>query len=130
MNMMPSDRSFGFFASAVSTFAGLYFFLTSNGSSLWLIFLLSGLLLLAMTFAAPKVLRPLNRAWFLLGETLARVVSPLVLLVIFFFLLTPIGLLLSLFGRDELRLRKQEGGSCWVPREQAEVTPESFKNQY
>ena len=130
MKLMPSDRAFGFFASAVSTCAGLYVFLTSQGLSLWWILLLSGVLLLAVTFAAPKVLRPLNRAWFLLGEILGRVVSPVVLLVIFFFLLTPIGVLTRLFGRDELRLRKREGGSCWVPREQAEVTSESFKNQY
>lgn len=92
--------------------------------------MLSGVLLLAVTFAAPKVLRPLNRAWFLLGEILDRVVSPVVLLVIFFFLLTPIGVLTRLFGRDELRLLKREGGSSWVPREQAEVTSESFKNKY
>lgn len=130
MNVMPSDRAFGFFSSAVSTSAGLYVVLTSQGSSIWSIFLLSGVLLLAVTFAAPKVLRPLNRVWFLLGEILGRVISPVVLLVIFFFLLTPIGVLMRLFGRDELRLRKREDGSCWVPREQAEVTSDSFKNQY
>jgi len=130
MNLMPSERAFGVFSSAVLACAGLYVFLTSQGSSRWLIFLLSGALLLTVTFAAPKILRPLNRAWFLLGEVLGRVVSPVVLLVIFFFLLTPIGVLMRLFGRDELRLRKLQGGSCWVPREQAEVTSESFKNQY
>ena len=130
MKLMPSDRAFGFFASAVSTCAGLYVFLANEKSSLWWIFLLSGVLLLAVTFPVPKVLHPLNRAWFLLGEILGRVVSPVVLLVIFFFLLTPVGVLTRLFGRDELRLRKREGGSSWVPREQAEVTSESFKNQY
>ena len=92
--------------------------------------MLSGVLLLAVTFAAPRLLRPLNRTWFLLGEILGSIISPVVLLVIFFFLLTPIGVLTRLFGRDELRLRKQEGGSTWVLREQAEVTSESFKNQY
>lgn len=130
MKLLPSDRAFGFFASAVSTCAGLYVFLANQKPNLWWIFLLTGVFLLAVTFAAPKVLRPLNRAWFLLGEMLGRIVSPVVLLVIFFFLFTPIGLVMRLFGRDELRLRKREGGSSWVPREQAEVTSESFKNQY
>ena len=130
MKLLPSDRAFGFFASAVSTCAGLYVFLANQKPNLWWIFLLTGVFLLAVTFAAPKVLRPLNRAWFLLGEMLGRIVSPVVLLVIFFFLFTPIGLVMRLFGRDELRLRKREGGSSWVPREQVEVTSESFKNQY
>ncbi len=127
---MTSNRAFGLFASAVLTSAGLYFFLTSQGSTLWPIFILSGVFLLALTFIAPKALYPLNRVWFLLGEILGRVVSPVVLTVIFFLLLTPIGVLTRLFGRDELRLRIRVGKSCWVLREQSEVTPESFKNQY
>ncbi len=86
--------------------------------------------MLALTFIAPKALYPLNRAWFLLGEILGRVVSPVVLSIIFFLLLTPIGVLTRPLGRDQLRLRVREGKSCWVLREQPEVTPESFKNQY
>lgn len=130
MSLMHSNRVFGFFASAVSTSAGLYVFLTSQGSTLWSVFILSGVFLLALTFIAPKALYPLNRAWFLLGEILGSVVSPVVLSVIFFLLLTPIGVLTRLFGRDELRLRMREGKSCWVLREQSEFTHESFKNQY
>jgi hypothetical protein len=130
MSFMHSNRVFGFFASAVLTSAGLYVFLTSQGSALWPVFIFSGIFFLALTFIAPKALYPLNRAWFLLGEILGRVVSPVVLSVIFFLLLTPIGLLTRLFGRDELRLCIREGKSCWVLREQPEVTPESFKNQY
>jgi hypothetical protein len=52
------------------------------------------------------------------------------LLIIFFFLITPIAMVMRLSGRDELRLQKRKGGSSWVSREEAKVTPESFNNQY
>lgn len=130
MKSLPSDRIFGIFFSAVSTCAGLYAWLIYSASIIWSIFLLLGVLLLVAAFATPKVLAPLNRAWFLLGEILGRTISPLVMLAIFFFLLTPIGVLTRLFGRDELHLRRQEGGSFWVEREQTEAAPDFFNNQY
>jgi hypothetical protein len=130
MKPTPSDRAFGFLLSAVSIGAGLYALLTKQASGLWSFLLLSGLIFLSITFVSPKILHPLNRVWFLFGEMLGRIVSPVVLMIIFFGLLTPIGVLTRLVGRDELRLRKRKGGSSWVPREQTEVSSESFKNQF
>jgi ABC-type antimicrobial peptide transport system permease subunit len=130
MKSIPSDRAFGFLMSAVLISAGLFAFLTNQATGFWPILLLFGVFFLSITFVSPKYLRPLSRAWFLLGEMLGRFVSPVVLMIIFFGLLTPIGVLTRLFGRDELRLHKREGGSSWVTREQTEVTSESFKNQY
>jgi len=130
MKSLPSDRTFGIFFSTVSTCAGLYAWLIHSASIIWSIFLLLGVLLLMAASVTPKVLAPLNRAWFLLGEIFGRTVSPLVLLAIFFFLLTPIGVLTRFFGRDELRLRKQESASFWIEREQTEAAPDFFNNQY
>ncbi len=131
MKTIPSDRTFGLFASAISIGAGLYTYFTSQeGFVLWWFLLLSGVLLLVVALAAPQFLSSLNRAWSLLGEILGRIVSPMVLLIIFFVLLTPIGLITRFFGRDELRLCKQERGSFWTPREQKEFMSDYFKNQY
>ncbi len=129
MKTTPSDRSFGLFASAISIVASLYVLFANQGRG-FCFFMLLGVLFLAVAFFVPRVLRPLNRAWFLFGDVLGRIVSPVVLLVIYFVLLTPIGALTRLFGRDELRLRKRKSGSYWVPREQQQVAPDSFKNQY
>ncbi len=130
MKTMPSDRSFGYFASAVAACASLYFFFTRPDSIVWLITLLIAILALTVALTAPQVLRPLNRAWLLTGELMGKVVSPLILSVIFFVLLTPIGLLSRLFGRDELRLRRQEGATCWIERVKGERSSDSFDNQF
>lgn len=130
MKSIPSNRAFGFLMSAASSGAGLYAFLTNQLSGLWCILLMLGVFFLSVALIRPKLLYPLNRIWFILGEMLGRFVSPVVLMIIFFGLLTPIGVVMRMFGRDELRLLKRVGGSSWVPREQAAVTSDSFKNQY
>lgn len=90
-----------------------------------------GLALVLLGFVAPKVLGPLNRLWCQLGLLLGKIVSPVVLGVIFFLVLTPVSLLTRLFGRDELRLkRKVSQTSYWLDRAPPGPAPESFKNQF
>lgn len=130
MKSQPSDRVFGVFASGVSAGVGTYLWLAHPGIVGRWILLGASALLLALTLAAPKMLRPLKRAWFMLGELLGRIVSPLVLMAIFFVLLTPIALVARWFGRDELRLRKQSAQSYWIARAQQDVSADSFHNQF
>src|SRR5436305_1539758 len=73
---------------------------------------------------------PLNKAWFHLGEWLENSVSPIVLGLIFFGLLTPISILTRLFGRDELRLKRRAVNSYWVDRTPPRPTAQSFRNQF
>ncbi len=80
---------------------------------------------------APRVLAPLNRIWFRFGELLHRIVSPVALGVIFFGAITPYALVMRLFGRDALLLRKGSARpSYWVRREPPGPPPDSFGNQY
>ncbi|NQY99023.1 MAG: hypothetical protein HRT82_17865, partial [Henriciella sp.] len=65
-----------------------------------------------------------------LGYLIGRIVSPIVLGVIFFILMTPIGVVQRLFGRDELRLKPQNTNSHWKVREPAGPEPASFKQQF
>jgi ABC-type sulfate transport system permease subunit len=78
----------------------------------------------------PDLLAPLNRLWYRLGLLLGRIVSPVVLGLIFFVLLTPVAWLGRLAGRDELRLRKRSVQSYWIDRTPPGPAPASFKNQY
>lgn len=127
---MSSNRSFGVLFFCV--FGALFVYGRNSGwfpFVNWTLALLSGLtLIVALCF--PAILSPFHRAWFLLGEMLGKIVSPVVLGVIFFGLLTPVGLVTRLFGRDELRLKKRESSSHWVEREPAGPPPESFNNQF
>ena len=128
--LLPSDRRFGVFFAAVFAIATLYAWFVAARLAVVLpcAAAAAGFLLLALV--RPALLRPLNRAWALLGRTLGRIVSPIVLGAIFFLLITPVALLTRALGRDELRLRRHPAQSYWIERESPGPTPESFRNQY
>ena len=81
-----------------------------------------------ITIFIPSALAPLNKAWFALSLFLGRVVSPIVLSMIFFVVIVPVALIARLFGRDALLLKKRKVASYWVDKEPIE--PDSFKNQF
>lgn len=127
---LPSERSFGLLFFVVFLIAAAYFWHKDFSDSwahaciaLSLVFLLAGLF-------APALLRPLNKLWFQLGLLMGRVVSPIVLGILFFILITPIAILMRVFGRDELKLKKREVSSYWVERQPHGPAPESFKDQF
>ena len=92
--------------------------------------LIPSALFVLVAFWAPQILSPLNRLWFSLGLLLGKIVSPIVLGLIFFLLITPVSLVTRLFGRDELKIKKRTVESYWVDRSPPGPPSESFKNQY
>jgi len=86
---------------------------------------------LVAALAVPRVLRPLNRAWFLGGELLHRVVSPVATGIVFFLVLTPVALVTRVFKKDLLHLRFDPAAdSYWIVREQGEAHDGSMSNQF
>jgi hypothetical protein len=124
---IPSERSFGLLFTAV--FAGLGALRLWKGahSAAWFA---AAAAVAIVTFAAPRWLLPFNRAWFLLGQGLNKIVSPLVLGLLFFCLLTPLALLARLFGRDELRLKRRGLASYWLDRVPPGPAADSFKHPF
>lgn len=95
---------------------------------LWLLAL--GALVLVAGVFAPAVLGPVNRLWFQFGLFLGRLTNPIVMGVLFFVVLTPIGWLLRLTGHDLLRLRRDaEAESYWINRD-ADAVPTSLTKQF
>jgi len=88
------------------------------------------IIFVTFTLVTPKVLSPLNRAWYELGMLLGKIVSPIVLGAMFFVLITPIALITRLFGRDELKIKKSFVQSYWVDRLPPGPPSDSFKNQF
>jgi predicted membrane metal-binding protein len=124
-----SERSFGFVFAAVFVLVALWPLLDSAPPRRWAIAVAAVFALCA--WLAPKVLAPLNRLWFRFGELLHRIVSPIALGVIFFGVVTPYAVVMRLFGRDELLLRKSSARpSYWVRREPPGPPPDSFRNQF
>ena len=125
---LPSNKKFGFFFTFV--FAILAFYFLFIDSILWAQALaILAVLFLLITVIIPQVLLPLNKLWMRLGLLLGMIVSPIVLGIIFFGLVTPYGVVMRMFGRDELRLKFTKKSSHWISRSES-IKSDSFKNQF
>ncbi|MDD9928124.1 MAG: SxtJ family membrane protein [Rhodospirillaceae bacterium] len=96
----------------------------------WWSLIIAGVFL-ALAFAAPKLLSPLNRLWMRFGLLLHRIVNPLVMALLFFLVVTPIALLMRLFGKRPLHLETEpDAESYWIPRDPPGPEPETMKQQF
>jgi hypothetical protein len=79
----------------------------------------------------PKLLRPLNRVWFLFGLVLNKVFNPLVMGLLFFLTVTPLGLLMRSLGKRPLDLDfDKQTKSYWILRTPPGPAPETMKKQF
>lgn len=124
-----SDRSFGLVFFAFFLIVAVLPLIHGNAVRLWAIGLSMTFGIFALIF--PHVLAPLNRRWTKFGLFLHAVVSPIVLGILFFFVVTPTALLMRLFGKDTLQLRLDKGAmTYWISRKPPGPEPESLKNQF
>lgn len=91
---------------------------------------LADLFFLFATIFKLKILLTINNFYFKFGLLLGKLINPIVLGLIFFLLITPLSLLLRIFGRDTLNLKKQNVQSYWINRSPPGPGPETFKNQF
>ncbi|MGE4291419.1 MAG: hypothetical protein AB7E32_04325 [Desulfovibrio sp.] len=87
------------------------------------IWIYAAMAILVVNMTVPEVMKPLGYLWFGLSGLLGAVVSKVLLTVLFFVLVTPVGLLRRILGKDTLRLRqwKDGGGSVFVVRDHGYV---------
>ena len=84
-----------------------------------------------LAFTIPKVLRPLNALWFQFGMMLHKIINPIVLGLVFFAVLTPVAILMRLFGKTPLPLAPNpEAETYWIPRDPPGPDPKSMKRQF
>jgi len=124
-----SDRSFGFVFAAVFTIVGCWPMLHLALPRWWALGI--AIAFAAVAFIRPRVLRPFNRAWLAFGRLLHRVMSPLILGVIFFLCVTPIAYIMRLRGKDVLSLsRRRDLSSYWITRPPSPPAAETMKRQF
>jgi hypothetical protein len=124
-----SNRSFGFVFAGVFAAIWAYLFFFGRGGPLWL--LVVGGMFLLLALIAPALLGPLNQVWTRFGLLLHQIVSPVVLGIMFFLVVTPIGLLMRGLGKDLLRLKLDaDSKSYWIERTPPGPTPESLKHLF
>ena len=122
---IPSNRNFGIVFFVVFMIISLYPLSKGNYINYWtltisLIFLLLGLL-------NSNILNPINKIWFKFGLFLGKIISPVVMAIIFFLIITPIGTLLKLFKKDILNLKMNKKKSYWIKRDN---TNSNMKKQF
>ena len=122
---LSSNRSFGIVFFIVFLLIALYPLTYSQDIRVWstiisIIFLVLGLL-------NSKILTPLNKLWFKFGIFLGKIISPIIMGIIFFLVVTPIGLLMRLLGKDLINLKYNNNKSYWIEKK----GPKSkMKNQF
>jgi len=123
-----SDRGFGFVFAAVFAIISLWPLAGGGGVRIWAIAI--AVLFLAAALVRPIILRPLNRLWFRFGLLLGRIVSPIVMAVVFFVAVTPTAFIMRALGKDLLRLKfDPDADSYWIRR--ADIAPmSSMKDQF
>ena len=122
---ISSNRSFGIVFFVVFLLIALYPLSYSGEIRIWSIVL--SLIFLTLGLLNSKILTPLNKIWFKFGILLGKIVSPLIMGAIFFLVVTPIGIILRLMGKDVLNLKYNKNNSYWIENS----SPKSkMKNQF
>ena len=115
MQKKASNRSFGLLFFIVFLIIAIWPLLNSEAVRLWALTISLAFLILGILNS--KILAPLNRGWVKFGELLGRIIAPFVMFLVFFIILTPIGIILKLFGKDLLKIKKNKlTKSYWIHR--------------
>lgn len=117
---MGSERSFGFIVGGIFLAVALWPVMHAAMPRLWALAI--GLPLVALAAFRPGLLAPLNKVWFEIGLALGRLVSPIVLGIIYYLWITPIAFILRLSGKKFLALDfDAKAKSYWIIRQPAKV---------
>ena len=124
-----ANRGFGLVFASVFLLIALYPLL-GNGEIRFLSLSISGIFLI-VALSLPNVLTPATLLWMKFGAILHKLVSPFILGLVFFLLITPTGMLMRILGKDLLRLRIDPSSeSYWIKRVPPGPAAESLNNQF
>jgi hypothetical protein len=122
-------RKFGLLVGGVAILLGVNFLLRHKASYAFLLW--PGLILFVVGAVWPRALKYPYLAWMTMAFAIGFVMARVILTVFFFVLLTPIGLLARLFGKDFLSLKwDRQATSYWIPCKTDPKRPESYQQQY
>ena len=122
---LPSNRNFGIVFAIVFLIISLWPLLSQNEIRFWS--LIISIIFLSLGLINSKLLLPLNKIWFKFGMYLGNFIAPIVMGVIYFFVVTPTGLIMKMLGKDLLNLKKSNKDSYWIKKDNLNS---SLKNQF
>ena len=120
-----SNRSFGIVFFIVFLLISIYPLINNENIRIWS--LVVSLIFLVLGIINSNILSPLNKLWFKFGIFLGKIISPIIMGIIFFLVVTPIGSIMKLIGKDVLNLKYSDYKSYWIEK----TGPKSkMKNQF
>ena len=126
---MGSERSFGIVFAVVFLLIGLWPVVWWTAPRTWALIVAAAFA--AIAFTLPALLRPLNYVWFRFGLVLHRIMSQVILGLLFFITVTPIAFIYRVLGKDPLRLKfEPESSSYWIVREPPGPPPDTMTKQF
>ena len=120
-----SNKMFGIVFSVIFFIIAIYPILNNDSVRIWS--LVISLIFLILGLTNSKLLSALNKIWFKFGLILSKVVSPIIMGVIFFLVVTPIGVLMKILKKDLLNLKFNHNNSYWIEKNDPQST---MKNQF
>jgi hypothetical protein len=126
-----AEREFGLIVGGIFALLGAWWLYRGKFTNVAQIMAALGLLLVMLGLVFPRVLIYPNKAWMLLAEVLAFVSTRIILGIVFFFIVTPIGFIKRLMGWDPLSRRARSSGeSHWKPYSERQRDPRHFEKMY
>ena len=120
-----SNKSFGIVFCIFFLIVGLYPLINADGIRIWSIIL--SIIFLILGLLNSRFLTPLNILWFKFGIFLGKFVSPIIMGLVFFLVVTPTGIIMRLLKKDLLKLKKNNLKTYWINRSE---TKSDMKNQF
>ena len=122
---LPTNKNFGIVFSIVFLIIALFPLINNENLRIWSLIVSTIFLFLGLINS--KILTPLNKIWFKFGLILGKIVSPVIMGIIFFLVVTPTALIMRLVGKDLLNLKFNKYKSYWIEKS----GPKSnMKNQF
>ena len=122
---LPTNKNFGTVFFLVFLIISLFPFLKNDNIRIWSIII--ALIFLVLGLLNSKILTPLNKIWFRFGIILGNFVSPIVMGIVFFTIVTPTSLIMRVLGKNLLNLKKGNKKTYWIERSKIKS---KMKNQF
>ena len=122
---LPTNKNFGTVFFLVFLIISLFPLLKNENIRIWSIII--ALIFLVLGLLNSKFLTPLNKIWFRIGIILGNFVSPIVMGMVFFAIVTPTSLIMRVFGKNLLNLKKENKKTYWIEKSKIKS---KMKNQF
>ncbi len=124
-NILPSNKNFGIVFAIVFLIISFWPLLKGEDIRYWSLIISFIFFILALVNS--KILTPLNKIWMKFGILLGKIVSPIVMGIVFFFVVTPTGIIMRILGKNLLNLKKNNQNTYWIKKDNKN---NNMKNQF